>query len=327
MAQENCEVEFYEALSTNDISSLSNILAKNPLLITKRNPKRQHRTGLREALENNDTECVSVAIRAALTAISNSSFERKQNLVFDVAKDLCSIICDDRSSSSPFLNHESERKETVSLLENYHLLSDSDSFARVKHGIERIRRGGFVVVQDEFSRENEGDLIIAAEKMTTEKLAFMVNETSGVICVSIDRKRCEELELPQMVPNNTEKHRTAFTVSVDYKHGTSTGISAADRAATIRALADRTVKPDDFNRPGHIFPLRTRPGGVLERSGHTEASYDLAKLAGCYPAGAICEIANKDGSMMRTEDLLKFCRLHQLPLLTIVDLRKYLKSL
>eukprot|EP01083_Nonionella_stella_P207314 753270_1 len=154
---------------------------------------------------------------------------------------------------------------------NGNMLSDDFSAARMDRALKAIRNGEFVVVQDNFDRENEGDLIIASEMVTPDKIAFMVNETSGVICVSITDKRCRELELPQMVPDNTEPHKTAFTVSVDYCHGTSTGISASDRAATINALANPKSKPADFTRPGHIFPLRARSGGVLKRAGHTEA--------------------------------------------------------
>jgi 3,4-dihydroxy 2-butanone 4-phosphate synthase/GTP cyclohydrolase II len=195
----------------------------------------------------------------------------------------------------------------------------------VEAAIAAIREGKFVVVNDGEDRENEGDLIIAAEKATAEKLAFMVNETSGLICIGLQGERIDELQLPQMVQRNTESHQTAFTVSVDYKVGTSTGISAADRAATIRALADRKVGTEDFSKPGHMFPLRAKPGGVLERPGHTESSVDLARLAGLFPAAAMCEIVNKDGSMMRPDACRRFAEQHGLPCISIADLVAYRK--
>jgi len=161
--------------------------------------------------------------------------------------------------------------------------TDESVLHRMNLAIEAIQRGEFIVVADREDRENEGDLIIAAEKATGEKIAFMVNETSGLICVGIEHKRAEELQLKQMVETNTESHQTAFTVSVDYKVDTSTGISANDRAATIRALANPNAKPSDFARPGHVFPLRGRDGGVFTRQGHTEASIEISRLAGLYP--------------------------------------------
>ena len=169
-------------------------------------------------------------------------------------------------------------------------------FAPIDEAVDAIARGEFVVVVDDADRENEGDLIMAAEKVTPEAIAFMVRHTSGVICLPVVGARLDELRIPLMVADNTESQRTAFTVSVDAKIGTSTGISAADRAATIKALIDRNTGPDDFNRPGHIFPLRYRDGGVLKRAGHTEAGVDLARLAGLYPAGVLCEIVNDDAS-------------------------------
>ena len=187
-----------------------------------------------------------------------------------------------------------------------------------------IRAGKMIVMMDDEDRENEGDLIMAAEKVTPEAVAFFVRHTSGIICAPMTRDRLEQLRLPQMVPDNTEAHRTAFTVSVDYRHGTTTGISAHDRAKTIRALADAASKPEDFARPGHIFPLRYAEGGVLTRAGHTEASVDLARLAGLDSHSAIiCEIVNDDGSMKRGQDLIAFAREHKLRIGTIADLIRY----
>jgi 3,4-dihydroxy 2-butanone 4-phosphate synthase/GTP cyclohydrolase II len=202
---------------------------------------------------------------------------------------------------------------------------DSDLKVRMERVLAAVARGEFVVVVDGEERENEGDLIIAAEHATPERLAFMVNETSGLICVGVEGKRAEELELPQMVAKNTESHGTAFTVSVDYKIGTSTGISAGDRSATIRALADPHVSPADFSRPGHMFPLRAKDGGVLVRPGHTESSVDLARLAGCFPAGAMCEIVEKDGSMMRPKRCHEFAAKHGLQVISIADIVSYRK--
>ena len=187
-----------------------------------------------------------------------------------------------------------------------------------------IKAGKMVIMMDDEDRENEGDLIMAAEKATPEAVAFIIRHSSGIICPPMTRERLEELRLPLMVAENTESHRTAFTISVDYKHGTTTGISALDRAKTIRALADPATKPDDLARPGHIFPLRCAEGGVLARAGHTEAAVDLVKLAGLSsPAGFICEIVNDDGTMKRGADLFAFAREHDLRIGTIADLIRY----
>ncbi|MEX0900626.1 MAG: 3,4-dihydroxy-2-butanone-4-phosphate synthase [Gammaproteobacteria bacterium] len=189
--------------------------------------------------------------------------------------------------------------------------------------LDELRAGRMVVVMDDEGRENEGDLIMAAEKVTAEQVAFIVRYTSGIICQPMTRERLEELRLPQMVAENTESHRTAFTVSVDYVHGTSTGISAADRARTIRALADATARPEDFSRPGHIFPLRYADGGVLRRAGHTEASVDLVRAAGLAPTAIICEVVNDDGTMKRGSDLSAFANDHNLKIGTIADLIRW----
>ncbi len=197
------------------------------------------------------------------------------------------------------------------------------SFSQVKKAINAIEQGKFVVVMDDSDRENEGDLIIAAEKVTPEAIAFMVRHTSGLICVSVEGDRLDELNIPLMVDQNSEAQRTAFTVSVDYRHGTTTGISASDRATTLRALADKESKPSDFNRPGHIFPLRAREGGVLKRAGHTEAACDLAKMAGLNPVGVLCEIVNEDGTMSREQDLRAFAKEHDLEIISVADLIRY----
>jgi 3,4-dihydroxy 2-butanone 4-phosphate synthase/GTP cyclohydrolase II len=198
-----------------------------------------------------------------------------------------------------------------------------EGFATIPEAVAAIGRGEIVVVVDDEDRENEGDLIMAAEAATPEKIAFFVRHTSGVICAPLTGERLDELDIPLMVRDNTEAQRTAFTYTVDYRHGTSTGISAADRSATIRALIDPGTRPGDLARPGHIFPLRYSEGGVLKRAGHTEAAVDLARMAGLYPAGVLCEIVNDDGSMARVPDLLEFCREHGLLLISIAELIRY----
>ncbi|MFC8227834.1 bifunctional 3,4-dihydroxy-2-butanone-4-phosphate synthase/GTP cyclohydrolase II [Streptomyces sp. NPDC057287] len=198
----------------------------------------------------------------------------------------------------------------------------------VEQAIRDIAAGRPVVVVDDEDRENEGDLVIAAEKATPEIIAFMMSECRGLICAPMENDELERLELPQMVAHNTESMQTAFTVSVDAsaEHGVTTGISAADRATTLRLLAGGKAGPGDFVRPGHIFPLRARTGGVLVRNGHTEAAVDLARLAGLRPAGAIVEIAGEDGVMLRLPELVPFARKHGLTIISIEDLIAYRRS-
>jgi 3,4-dihydroxy 2-butanone 4-phosphate synthase/GTP cyclohydrolase II len=195
--------------------------------------------------------------------------------------------------------------------------------APVERAVEIIGAGGMVIVVDDESRENEGDLIFAAEKVSPQHVSFMVRHCSGIIFVAMEAGRLEELHLPLMAPDNTESMKTAFTVSVDARHTTTTGISAEDRARTIKALIDPATKPSDLSRPGHMFPLRYTPGGVLRRAGHTEASVDLARLAGVYPAGVGCEVVNDDGSMARLGDLESFAEAHGLLIISIADLIAY----
>jgi 3,4-dihydroxy 2-butanone 4-phosphate synthase / GTP cyclohydrolase II len=198
------------------------------------------------------------------------------------------------------------------------------ALSSIQEAIDQIRNGGMVVVVDDEDRENEGDLIMAAQDVTAESMAFFLDVTSGIFCVPLESQRADELELPLMVVANTEAQRTAFTVSVDYRHDTTTGISAHDRAATVRALIDPATRPNDLNRPGHIFPLRYREGGVLRRAGHTEATVDLCRLAGKFPAGVLCEIVTADKSdMARLPELEAFAERHGLPIITIADLIRY----
>ena len=186
-----------------------------------------------------------------------------------------------------------------------------------------LRAGRMVIIMDDEDRENEGDLIMAAELATPEAVAFMIRHASGIICVPMQEDCLTRLDLPQMVASNSESQRTAFTVSVDLRAGTTTGVSSGDRAATIRALADERSKPQDFARPGHIFPLRSRRGGVLVRTGHTEAAVDLCRLAGLKSAGVICELMNEDGTMARRPELEAFAHHHGLKIGTIADLIRY----
>ena len=199
-------------------------------------------------------------------------------------------------------------------------LSETSVFASIPEAIDEIRRGRMVIVVDDADRENEGDLIMAAERVTPEAIAFIVRHTSGVICMPVIGERLDELEIPLMVAANTDSRRTAFTVSVDARIGVTTGISAADRARTIRAIIDPETEPGDLSRPGHVFPLRYREGGVLKRAGHTEAAVDLARLAGLFPAGVLCETVNEDGTMARLPDLERFARTHDLRIISIADL-------
>ncbi|MET8473736.1 bifunctional 3,4-dihydroxy-2-butanone-4-phosphate synthase/GTP cyclohydrolase II [Streptomyces sp. NPDC006422] len=198
----------------------------------------------------------------------------------------------------------------------------------VEMAIRDIAAGRPVVVVDDEDRENEGDLVVAAEKITPEIVAFMMSECRGLICAPMEGAELDRLELPQMVGNNTESMQTAFTVSVDAsaEHGVTTGISAADRAKTLRMLASGTAAAGDFVRPGHIFPLRAKEGGVLVRDGHTEAAVDLARLAGLRPAGAIVEIAGEDGVMLRLPELVPFARRHGLTIISIKDLIDYRRT-
>src|SRR6202451_2433033 len=197
-------------------------------------------------------------------------------------------------------------------------------FSTVQEAIDSIGRLGMAVVVDDEDRENEGDLVMAAEAATPENIAFFLAHTSGVICAPLRPERAAQLALPLMVTANTEAQRTAFTVSVDYRHGTTTGISANDRAATVRALVDPATRAVDLNRPGHIFPLRYREGGVLRRAGHTEATVDLCRLADKIPAGVLCEVVTADKSdMARLPELEQFAAQHHLPIITIADLIRY----
>ena len=196
-------------------------------------------------------------------------------------------------------------------------------FASIELAVEDLRAGRFVVVVDDEDRENEGDLVLAAEKVTASAINFMAREGRGLICLALTEERCEELQLPPMVEQNTSNFGTAFTVSIEARGRTTTGISAADRAATVLTAIDSKTKPSDLLRPGHMFPLRARTGGVLKRAGQTEASVDLCRIAGMTPAAVLCEVMNEDGTMARVPDLAAFCQKHELRMVTVADLIRH----
>ena len=196
-------------------------------------------------------------------------------------------------------------------------------FATIEQALEELRAGRMIVVVDDEQRENEGDLTLAAEFVTPEAINFMARHGRGLICLSMTGERLDELQIPLMVSENSSRFNTAFCVSIEAREGTTTGISAADRATTILRAIDPATRPGDLVRPGHVFPLRAAPGGVLRRAGQTEAAVDLARLAGLYPAGVICEVMKDDGTMARVPDLEQFCAAHGLVMITIADLIRY----
>ncbi len=196
-------------------------------------------------------------------------------------------------------------------------------FSTIDEAIEEIRRGRMVIVVDDADRENEGDFIMAAEKATPEALNFMVTHGRGIVCMPVTRERLEQLQIPLMVSKNNESHGTAFAVSIDIKGRTTTGTSAFDRAATVKAITDPALTHDDIRMPGHVFPLMAQEGGVMVRAGHTEATVDLARLAGLYPAGVLCEVLHPDGTMARLPELVRVAREHGLTLISIADLIEY----
>jgi len=208
-----------------------------------------------------------------------------------------------------------------------HQPSILDSFGsareRAEAAIAAIKAGQGVLIVDDEDRENEGDLIYAAETITPQQMALLIRECSGIVCLCLTDEKADALQLEPMVKNNTNKNGTAFTVTIEAARGVTTGVSAADRVTTIRAAVAPGAKPEDLNRPGHIFPLRARPGGVLERRGHTEVTCDLARLAGLAPAGVLCELTNEDGTMARLPEVAAFARKHGMPLATVEDIAQY----
>lgn len=197
--------------------------------------------------------------------------------------------------------------------------------ARIHAALEAMRAGVPVILLDDFDRENEADLIVATDRLTVETMALMIRECSGIVCLCLSAEKVRELELPPMAAENGSKHGTPFTVSIEARHGVTTGVSAADRVTTIRAAAAPGARPEDVVRPGHVFPLRATPGGVLMRAGHTEGSVDLASMAGLSPSAVLCELMNPDGTMMRGEAIEGFAQLHGMPILTIAELIEWRK--
>ena len=199
-------------------------------------------------------------------------------------------------------------------------------FSKIEDAINDVTRGKLIIVVDDENRENEGDLVLAAEKVTADRINYMIKNARGLVCMPVTRERLEQLNIPAMV-NHNEINRCMFSISVDYKNGTTTGISPSDRTATVKALIDENSKSEDFIKPGHLFPLIYKEGGVLVREGHTEASVDLARLAGFYPAAIICEIINEDGSMAKLPDLIDFSKKHNnMKIITIQSLIEYIKN-
>ncbi|SEA11570.1 3,4-dihydroxy-2-butanone-4-phosphate synthase [Paraburkholderia sartisoli] len=207
------------------------------------------------------------------------------------------------------------------------LLSTEAVPPRIAAALEAMREGRAVVLQDDHDRENEADLIVSAERLTNETMALLIRECSGIVCLCLPDEKIRALELPPMAVNNESRHGTAFTVSIEAREGVSTGVSAADRVTTIRAAIADNAKPADIVRPGHVFPLRAMPGGVLARRGHTEGTVDLAILAGLKPAGVLCELMNADGTMTRGADVERFAARHNLPMLTIAELAAFREAL
>ncbi len=212
------------------------------------------------------------------------------------------------------------------MLVSTHTLFSHDLEGRIAAALDAMRAGIPVILLDDFDRENEADLIVAAEHINNDTMALMIRECSGIVCLCLPDEKVRALELPPMAPDNGSRFGTPFTVSIEARHGVTTGVSAADRVTTIRAAIAHDARPDDVVRPGHVFPLRATPGGVLARAGHTEGSVDLARLAGLQPAAVLCELMNPDGTMMRGEQIEQFAQERDFPILTIAELIQWRKA-
>jgi len=212
------------------------------------------------------------------------------------------------------------------MLVNTYSLHSTDLDGRIAAALAATRAGIPVILLDDFDRENEADLIVAAEKLTVETMALMIRECSGIVCLCLSADKVRELELPPMAIENGSRYGTPFTVSIEARHGVTTGVSALDRVTTVRAATALEAKPEDLVRPGHVFPLRATPGGVLARAGHTEGSVDLATMAGLQPAAVLCELMNPDGTMMRGEDIERFAEERGFPILTIAEMIEWRKA-
>ncbi|AEG17558.1 3,4-dihydroxy-2-butanone-4-phosphate synthase [Methanobacterium paludis] len=211
---------------------------------------------------------------------------------------------------------------------NQNLLSQfGEPLERVENALKSLQSGRGVLVTDDEQRENEGDIIFAAESLTESQMAMLIRECSGIVCLCLDDDKVHELGLPLMVENNTSQYKTAFTISIEAAEGVTTGVSAADRLTTVKTAIEDNAKPEDLNHPGHVFPLRARSGGVLERQGHTESAVDLMKMAGLKPFGVLCELTNPDGTMARLPEVVAFATKHSMPVVTVEDLVSYRKSM
>ncbi len=211
---------------------------------------------------------------------------------------------------------------------NQNLLSCfGDSEQRVKNALLSLQKGSGVLVTDDEDRENEGDLIFSSQFLTVEQMALLIRECSGIVCLCLSERKIEALGLPMMVVQNTSRYQTAFTISIEARQGVTTGVSAADRVCTIKAAAAEEATPESLSSPGHVFPLKAKNGGVLERRGHTEATVDLMRLAGLQPSGVLCELTNVDGSMARLPEIVTFAKKHAFPVVSIDDLVKYRENL
>ena len=209
---------------------------------------------------------------------------------------------------------------------NQENLLKGTSEERVEIALNAIKEGNGVLVTDNEDRENEGDMIFSAENLTEKQMALLIREGSGIVCLCLTPEKCDELELPMMVENNTSAYGTGFTISIEAAEGVTTGVSAADRVTTVKAASNPDAKPEDLSHPGHVFPLRAKAGGVLERDGHTEATIDLMKLAGLNPAGVLCEVTLPNGTMARMPDVIEFSKEHDMPVVTIEDIITYRKD-
>ncbi|MBE6486115.1 MAG: 3,4-dihydroxy-2-butanone-4-phosphate synthase [Methanosphaera stadtmanae] len=207
---------------------------------------------------------------------------------------------------------------------NHEEMLTGNYIERVETAVEAIKNKKGVIVTDDESRENEGDMFFSAQHVTEEQMALLIREGSGIVCLCMTEDKADELELPLMVENNTSTYGTGFTITIEAAEGVTTGVSAADRVTTVRAASNDGAKPEDLNHPGHVFPLRAKNGGVLERDGHTEANIELMKLAGLKPMGVLCEITNPDGTMARMPEIIKFSKEHDMPIVTINDIIQYL---
>ncbi|WP_323736002.1 3,4-dihydroxy-2-butanone-4-phosphate synthase [Methanosphaera sp. ISO3-F5] len=197
---------------------------------------------------------------------------------------------------------------------------------RVETAVEAIKNKKGVIVTDDESRENEGDMFFSAQYVTNEQMALLIREGSGIVCLCMTEEKADELELPLMVEDNTSTYGTGFTITIEAAEGVTTGVSAADRVTTVRAASNDDAKPEDLHHPGHVFPLRAKNGGVLERDGHTEANIELMKLAGLKPMGVLCEITNPDGTMARMPEIIEFSKVHDMPIVTINDIIQYISE-